>query len=76
MRPEPLLLALLVASAPLAAPPVESEKDARAAGASPELLEFLGSWETATGAWSETLPENEQASAPSARRPKEKTRDD
>ncbi len=77
MRPEPLLLILLTVSAPLAAaPPVEGNTDTREAKPSLELLEFLGSWETATGTWNETMPDNEQAAAPPARRPKEKTRDD
>ncbi len=76
MRPEPLLLVLLAMCTPLAAaPPADSKKDTREAEASPELLEFLGSWETATGTWNETMPDNEQAAAP-ARRPKEKTRND
>lgn len=80
MRPEPLLLVLLALSASLsAAPPAETKpqhKDAREAEASAELLEFLGSWETATGAWSETVPDNEGVAKPATRRPKEKTRND
>lgn len=79
MRPEPLLLVLLAVSAPLAAaPPAEAQKkDAREAEVSIELLEFLGSWETATGTWNETIPDSDDATpTPSpARRPKEKTRD-
>ncbi len=76
MRPEPLLLVLLAMSAPLAAaPPAETKKDAREAEPSLELLEFLGSWETATGTWNETIPDSEDAATPSAHRPKEKARD-
>lgn len=76
MRPEHLLLALLALSTPLAAaPPADSKKDTREAEASPELLEFLGSWETATGTWNETMPDNEATATPAARRPKEKTHD-
>ncbi len=41
---------------------------------SPELLEFLGSWEAATGPWDESLPDREPR--PHAeRRPKETHRD-
>jgi hypothetical protein len=78
MRPEPWLLVLLAMSAPLAASPPAAvqKKDAREAEPSLELLEFLGGWETVTGAWNETMPDNERAATPSARRPKEKTRDD
>ncbi len=77
MRPEHLLLSLLVLSAPVAAaPPADVRKDTREAEVSPELLEFLGNWETATGAWSETMPDSEQTATPSARRPKEKTHND
>lgn len=76
MRPEPLLLILLAVSAPLAAaPPTDPKKDAREAEPSLELLEFLGSWETATGTWNETMPDSESTATPTARRPKEKTRD-
>lgn len=76
MRPEPLLLVLLATSAPLAAAsPAEGKTDAREAEPSLELLEFLGSWETATGTWNETMPDDEDAATPPSRRPKEKTRD-
>lgn len=76
MRPEHLLLTLLVLSAPVvAAPPADVRKDTREAEISPELLEFLGNWETATGTWNETMPDNEATATPSARRPKEKPRD-
>lgn len=77
MRPEPLLLILLAVSAPLAAaPPAEAQKkDGHEAKPSLELLEFLGSWETATGTWNETIPDSDDATPSPARRPKEKTRD-
>ncbi|TAM47864.1 MAG: hypothetical protein EPN55_01405 [Gammaproteobacteria bacterium] len=77
MRPESLLLVLLAVSAPLAAaPPAETQKkDAREAEPSLDLLEFLGSWETATGTWNETIPDSDDAAPSPARRPKEKARD-
>lgn len=75
------LLALLAAGTPLAAappeitrPPDDARRDNREA-VSPELLEFLGSWETATGTWNETIPDNERAAPTPARRPKETRRD-
>lgn len=49
---------------------------AASAGAPPslDLLEFLGSWETATGPWNESLPDREPR-ADAARRSKETHRD-
>lgn len=74
MRADSLLF-LLAVSAPLAAAPTDAGRDARAAEATPELLEFLGGWETATGSWNETLPDNATAPSSAARRPKETTHD-
>jgi hypothetical protein len=74
MRPESLLF-LLAVSAPLAAEPKDAGENARAAEATPELLEYLGSWETATGSWNETMPDSETTTPPAARRPKEATHD-
>ncbi len=77
-----LLCALLAASTPLVAaepddtrPPGKVPQAGREATASPELLEFLGSWETATGTWNETMPDDKRAAQAPARRPKETTRD-
>lgn len=75
MRPETLLI-LLAVSAPLAAAAPEARTGGREAEPSPELLEFLGNWETATGSWNETMPDNEAAPSPAARRPKETTHDE
>jgi len=77
-----LVCALLATGAPLAAAPPDAapepdkaSKDTRATAVSPELLEFLGSWETATGAWNDTIPDNERSAETPARRPKETRRD-
>ena len=76
MPPERLVLLLAMICCPpaIAATPTQTPDDkARESEASIELLEFLGSWETATGPWNETMPDSERAQP--ARRPKETTRD-
>lgn len=77
-----LACAWLLSATPLAAAPPEAVpapaktlKDTRATAVPPELLEFLGSWETATGAWNETIPDNERPAETPAHRPKETPRD-
>lgn len=79
MRPEHLVLLLTLtglpafATTPITAPTEPGDNTrAREPEASPELLEFLGSWETATGPWSETVPDSK---TPAARRPKETNHD-
>lgn len=78
MPPERLMLLLAMICCPpaIAATPTpasDNETRAREPEASIELLEFLGSWETATGPWNETMPDADAAKP--ARRPKEATRD-
>ncbi len=73
-----VLLLALAGCLPVAAAPAPASDDSRKARAgepetSIELLEFLGRWETATGAWNETIPDSERT--PPARRPKETARD-
>lgn len=77
-----LVCAWLLSATPLAAatpeatpPPTKTSTDSRATAVPPELLEFLGSWETATGAWNETIPDNERPAEAPVRRPKEAPRD-
>lgn len=72
-----LLLALalyqpLAAAEPASATTADKTR-AKETAVSPELLEFLGSWETATGQWNETMTDTERA--PPARRPKESARE-
>lgn len=77
MPPERLVLLLTMICCPpavaAATPTSDNETRTREPEASIELLEFLGSWETATGPWNETMPDSERAQP--ARRPKETTRD-
>lgn len=71
------LLPTILAALALVLPALSAEQPAeekppvpREAEASLELLEFLGSWETATGSWDESVPDREPEQTP--RRPKEK----
>ena len=78
MPPERLMLLLAMICCPpaIAAEPTQAsdnETRTREPEASIELLEFLGSWETATGPWNETMPDSERAQP--TRRPKETTGD-
>ena len=78
MPPERLVLLLAMICCPpaSAAAPTQTPDDRarpRDSEASIELLEFLGSWETATGPWNETIPDADAAQP--ARRPKETARD-
>lgn len=76
MPPERLVLLLAMICCPpaSAAAPTQTPDDRpRESEASIELLEFLGSWETATGPWNETIPDSERVQP--ARRTKETTRD-
>lgn len=78
MPPERLVLLLAMICCPpaVAAAPTQTsdnETRPREPEASIELLEFLGSWETATGPWNETMPDADAAQP--TRRPKETTRD-
>lgn len=76
MPPERLVLLLAMICCPpagAATPTSDNKTPVREPEASIELLEFLGSWETATGPWNETMPDADAAQP--ARRPKETTRD-
>ncbi|MBI3576048.1 MAG: hypothetical protein HY083_10430 [Gammaproteobacteria bacterium] len=76
-RSLPLLLALALCQPVAAAEPATAttgdKTRAKDAEVSLELLEFLGSWETATGPWNEAMTDTERAQP--TRRPKESARE-